>query len=158
MSENFDRGDNGERREEPVEVQAVKFPKLDPSDLPPEEQMEDIPLLEEDKPLDKGWLYNFVYKMDDVQFRRAQTIFGLILGLVAATVLFIPIGQKEDGTSSMWNMAIALVIAMPLPRFIEKKIEKRIPQAQKIMAISLGIGLAAYALFLFLSGRFGQSA
>ncbi len=154
MSENFDRGDNGEKREEPVEVTAVKFPKLDPSDLPPEEQMEDIPLLEEDRPLDKGWLYNFVLKMDDVQFRRAQTIFGLILGLVAATVLFIPIGQKEDGSSSMWNMAIALVIAMPLSRFIEKKIEKRIPHAQKIMAISLGVGLAGYALFLFLSGRF----
>jgi len=154
LSENFDRGDNGEKREEPVEVTAVKFPKLDPSDLPPEEQMEDIPLLEEDRPLDKGWLYNFVLKMDDVQFRRAQTIFGLILGLVAATVLFIPIGQKDDGSSSMWNMAIALVIAMPLPRFIEKKIEKRIPHAQKIMAISLGVGLAGYALFLFLSGRF----
>ncbi|NLF26595.1 MAG: hypothetical protein GX592_01755 [Clostridiales bacterium] len=158
MSENFDRGENeGNRAEEPAEVTAVKFPKLDPSDFPPE-QMEDVPLLEEDTPLDKGWLYNFVLKMDDVQFRRAQTIFGLILGLVAATVLFIPIGQKEDGNSSMWNMAIALVIALPLPRFIERKIEKRIPQAQKIMAISMGVGLAAYALFMFLSGRFGQSA
>ena len=130
------------------EVTAEQFPRLDPEDLPPEAQgaipdipMEDeeLPSLEEDKPEFKGKLYNFVAKMDDKQFRRAQMIFGIVLGALAALAMLIHI-PNDDGGTSMWNFVIALVLVMWVPRVVERKIEQRIPLAQKWMLIVFVLG------------------
>ncbi len=85
------------------EVTAVQFPRLDAEDLPPQSpnaipdiplEDEELPSLEDDKPESMGKLYDFVAKMDDRQFRRAQTIFGCVIGLLGAIALMIPIGES----------------------------------------------------------------
>lgn len=119
-------------------------------DIPMED--EDLPILEDDAPQDKGKIYNFVAKMDDVQFRRAQAIFGAIIGLVAGLSLYIPI-PGADGGSSMWNFVIALVIAMWVPRFVERKIEKKIPVAQKWMLILFVLTMAGMFAYGSLTGN-----
>lgn len=99
-------------------------------------------MLEEDKEESKGKLYNFVAQMDDKQFRRAQAIFGIVMGALAALALIIPIPGEENGTS-LWSFVIALVIMVWIPRFVERKIEKRMPVAQRWMLIVFVIGFGA---------------
>lgn len=163
MSDTFEHENNPQpeqdgqpaAQEPAFEVTAVQFPKIDPSDLPVEDgaserddgsipdiplEEEELPMLEEDAPVSKGKLYDFVAKMDDKQFRRAQMIFGIVVGLVAAVCLSIPMSDAE-GNSSMWNFVIALVVVMWVPRIVEKRIEKRIPVAQKWMLIMVAVGI-----------------
>ena len=131
------------------EVTAVQFPKLDAEDLPPESpnaipdiplEDEELPSLEDDKPESMGKLYDFVAKMDDRQFRRAQTIFGCVIGLLGAIALMIPIGDSSG--SSMWSFVIALFILVWLPSMVERKTDKKIPTARKWMLIVFVIGMA----------------
>lgn len=131
------------------EVTAVQFPRLDAEDLPPESpnaipdiplEDEELPSLEDDKPESMGKLYDFVAKMDDRQFRRAQTIFGCVIGLLGALVLMIPIGESTG--SSMWSFVIALFILVWLPSMVERKTDKKIPTARKWMLIVFVIGMA----------------
>ena len=131
------------------EVTAVQFPKLDVEDLPPESpnaipdiplEDEELPTLEDDKPESMGKLYDFVAKMDDRQFRRAQIIFGCAIGLLGALALMIPIGDSTG--SSMWSFVIALFILVWLPNIVERKTDKKIPTARKWMLIVFVIGMA----------------
>ena len=131
------------------EVTAVQFPKLDAEDLPPESpnaipdiplEDEELPTLEDDKPESMGKLYDFVAKMDDRQFRRAQIIFGCAIGLLGAIALMIPIGDSSG--SSMWSFVIALFILVWLPSMVERKTDKKIPTARKWMLIVFVIGMA----------------
>lgn len=140
-------------KQEPV-VTAVQFPSIGPEDLPPQPEQapgtipdipledDELPMLEEDKEESKGKLYNFVAQMDDKQFRRAQAIFGIVMGALAALALIIPIPGEENGTS-LWSFVIALVIMVWIPRFVERKIEKRMPVAQRWMLIVFVIGFGA---------------
>ena len=138
---------DGAKRPQP-EATAVKFPKLEPDDLPKEEPqgIQDIPLeddgslpeLEDDMPEEKGKLYNFVARMDDKQFRRAQIIFGVVLGILGAIALMVPL-PGDDG-SGMWNFVIALVIVLWIPRLAERKLEQRLPLTQRWMLIVFVIG------------------
>lgn len=141
---------------------AVQFPRITPEDAP-SHTMEDIPYveeelptLEEDEPQNKGKLYDYVAKMDDRQFRRAQTIFGIALGALAALSLMIPIPGEDAAGSSMWNFVIALVIVMWIPRYVERKTEKRLPVAQKWMLIIFVIGMAVSIGVNALQGNFSQ--
>ena len=131
------------------EVTAVQFPRLDAEDLPPQSpnaipdiplEDEELPSLEDDKPESMGKLYDFVAKMDDRQFRRAQTIFGCVIGLLGALALMIPIGESTG--SSMWSFVIALFILVWLPSMVERKTDKKIPTARKWMLIVFVIGMA----------------
>ena len=131
------------------EVTAVQFPKLDAEDLPPESpnaipdiplEDEELPSLEDDKPESMGKLYDFVARMDDRQFRRAQIIFGCAIGLLGAIALMIPIGDSSG--SSMWSFVIALFILVWLPSMVERKTDKKIPTARKWMLIVFVIGMA----------------
>ena len=131
------------------EVTAVQFPRLDAEDLPPESpnaipdiplEDEELPTLEDDKPESMGKLYDFVAKMDDRQFRRAQIIFGCAIGLLGALALMIPIGDSTG--SSMWSFVIALFILVWLPNIVERKTDKKIPTARKWMLIVFVIGMA----------------
>ena len=131
------------------EVTAVQFPRLDAEDLPPQSpnaipdiplEDEELPSLEDDKPESMGKLYDFVAKMDDRQFRRAQTIFGCVIGLLGAIALMIPIGDSSG--SSMWSFVIALFILVWLPSMVERKTDKKIPTARKWMLIVFVIGMA----------------
>ena len=131
------------------EVTAVQFPRLDAEDLPPESpnaipdiplEDEELPTLEDDKPESMGKLYDFVARMDDRQFRRAQTIFGCVIGLLGALALMIPIGDSTG--SSMWSFVIALFILVWLPSMVERKTDKKIPTARKWMLIVFVIGMA----------------
>ena len=99
-----------------------------------------MPSLEDDKPESMGKLYDFVAKMDDRQFRRAQTIFGCVIGLLGAIALMIPIGDSSG--SSMWSFVIALFILVWLPSMVERKTDKKIPTARKWMLIVFVIGMA----------------
>ena len=131
------------------EVTAVQFPRLDAEDLPPESpnaipdiplEDEELPSLEDDKPESMGKLYDFVARMDDRQFRRAQIIFGCAIGLLGAIALMIPIGDSSG--SSMWSFVIALFILVWLPSMVERKTDKKIPTARKWMLIVFVIGMA----------------
>lgn len=141
---------------------AEQFPRITPKDLP-SQTIEDIPYvedglptLEDDAPLDKGKLYNYVAKMDDKQFRRAQIIFGIVLGALAAICLIVPFPGQDAASANMWNFVIALVIVTWLPRYIERKIEQRLPVAQKWMLIVFVIGMAASIGINALMGNFAQ--
>ena len=134
------------------EVTAVQFPRLDAEDLPPQSpnaipdiplEDEELPSLEDDKPESMGKLYDFVARMDDRQFRRAQTIFGCVIGLLGALVLMIPIGESTG--SSMWSFVIALFILVWLPSMVERKTDKKIPTARKWMLI---VFAAAMLIFI----------
>ena len=96
--------------------------------------------MEDDKPESMGKLYDFVAKMDDRQFRRAQIIFGCAIGLLGALALMIPIGDSTG--SSMWSFVIALFILVWLPNIVERKTDKKIPTARKWMLIVFVIGMA----------------
>ena len=135
-----------------IEETAVQFPRLEKEDLPPQAQEaipdipledEELPSLEEDKPEDRGWLYAFVAKMDDKQFRRAQMIFGCVIGALGAAALAFPVGS--DTNASLWTLVIALFIVMWLPGFVERKTDKKMPVARKWMLI---VFAAAMLIFI----------
>ena len=120
--------DRGDRR---------AVPQAEKEDLPPQAQEaipdipledEELPSLEEDKPEDRGWLYAFVAKMDDKQFRRAQMIFGIVLGALAVLFLMVPLPFGEEsatGIGNLWNLVIAMVLVMVVPRTVERKLGGR---------------------------------
>ena len=133
---------------------AVQFPRLEKEDLPPQAQEaipdipledEELPSLEEDKPEDRGWLYAFVAKMDDKQFRRAQMIFGIVLGALAVLFLMVPLPFGEEsatGIGNLWNLVIAMVLVMVVPRTVERKLGgQRILVTQKWMLIVFVAGM-----------------
>ena len=166
MSDKIDREDTNTPEQKPTEVIGVQFPTLDSKDLPKQEnenQYEDIPMvddvpmleeipeLEEDAPTSQNWLHSKVAKMDDVEFRRVQTILGIVLGLVAVVCLCMPF-RNADGTSSMWGMVIAMVLVLLLPRFIEKKIKQPLMHMQKILIVVMIIGLVIYGGYAFTAG------
>ena len=148
-----DDGAQAESRDaqEEIEVTAVQFPRIEPEEAPPNAiedipfEDEELPSLEDDRPVDKGALYNFVAKMDDKQFRRAQMILGIVLGVLAAVALMIPI--PGDSSVGMWGFVIALVLVLWIPRMLERKLEQRLPVTQKWLIIVFLIGmLAAFGL------------
>lgn len=137
-----------------IEETAVQFPRLEKEDLPPQAQEaipdipledEELPSLEEDKPEDRGWLYAFVAKMDDKQFRRAQMIFGIVLGALAVLFLMVPLPFGEEsatGIGNLWNLVIAMVLVMVVPRTVERKLGgQRILVTQKWMLIVFVAGM-----------------
>ena len=134
------------------EVTAVQFPRLDAEDLPPQSpnaipdiplEDEELPSLEDDKPEDRGKLYDFIARMDDKQFRRAQMIFGCVIGALGAAALAFPVGS--DTNASLWTLVIALFIVMWLPGFVERKTDKKMPVARKWMLI---VFAAAMLIFI----------
>lgn len=142
---------------------AEQFPRIAPEDLPSQTIKDipyvedDLPTLEDDAPLDKGKLYNYVSRMDDKQFRRAQIIFGVVLGALAAICIIVPSPGEDAASASMWNFVIALLIVTWLPRYIERKIEQRLPVAQKWMLIVFAVGMVASIGIGALQGNFSQT-
>ena len=95
--------------------------------------------------------------MDDKQFRRAQIIFGVVLGALAAICIIVPFPGEDAASASMWNFVIALLIVTWLPRYIERKIEQRLPVAQKWMLIVFAVGMVASIGIGALQGNFSQT-
>ena len=149
--ENNARGSQGSWE---LEVTAVQFPRIDLEDVEqpagaqnaiPDIPLEDeeLPSLEDDKPEDRGKLYDFIARMDDKQFRRAQMIFGCVIGALGAAALAFPVGS--DTNASLWTLVIALFIVMWLPGFVERKTDKKMPVARKWMLI---VFAAAMLIFI----------
>ncbi len=148
--------------QEEIEVTAVQFPKIEPEEAPPNAiedipfEDEELPSLEDDRPVDKGALYNFVAKMDDRQFRRAQMILGIVLGALAAVALMIPI-PGDSSSVGMWGFVIALVLVLWIPRMLERKLEQRLPVTQKWLIIVFLIGMLVTFGLNALNGGLGTT-
>ncbi len=56
----------------------------------------------------------------------------------------------------MWNFVIALIIVIWLPRYVERKIEQRLPVAQKWMLIVFVIGMVTSIGVNALQGNYAQ--
>ena len=83
--------------------------------------------------------------MDDKQFRRAQMIFGIVLGALAVLFLMVPLPFGEEsatGIGNLWNLVIAMVLVMVVPRTVERKLGgQRILVTQKWMLIVFVAGM-----------------
>lgn len=140
---------NASEQDRPVMVDSPMVEDIpDPEDT-------DIEITQEDALEGKGALYTKVYNMTEDEWKKAQTIFGVLAGLIVSACLFL-IRPSGESTVS-WNFLIALAIALLVPRFVEKKLDRRTSFGQRIMLIVLAIAMVAFVLYTWLTGGFSAA-
>ena len=89
-----------------------------------------------------------VNALTDKQWRWAQIIGGALLGLVALAILYF--GSEELAT---YRMIVAALLALLLPRYIERVIRRDLVLARRAMIVALLVGLAI--LFVVIGAQNG---
>ncbi len=115
----------------------VPQPKAD-GDTPDEDDEEYIPSKWEER----------VNALTDRQWFWTQVVGGALLGLVALAILYF--GSDELAT---YRMVVAALLALLLPRYIERVIRRDLAIARRAMLVALVVGLAI--TFLVIGARNG---
>ena len=89
-----------------------------------------------------------VNALSDRQWKRVQIIGGVVLALATLAILFF--GSEELST---YRMVVAALLALLLPRYIERVIRKELTLARRTMIVALLLGLAI--LFLVIGAQHG---
>lgn len=89
-----------------------------------------------------------VNALTDKQWRWTQIIGGALLGLVALAILYF--GSEELAT---YRMIVAALLALLLPRYIERVIRRDLVLARRAMIVALLLGLAI--LFVVIGAQNG---
>ena len=111
---------------------AVSEPKAD-GDKAPEDDEEYIPSKWEER----------VNALTDRQWFWTQVVGGALLGLVALAILYF--GSDELAT---YRMVVAALLALLLPRYIERVIRRDLAIARRAMLVALVVGLAVTFLII----------
>ncbi len=98
----------------------------------------------------------FIARLDEKTWKLYQRIAGAVMGLLACVALFWKNGE-EQGTFS-YGLIIAMVIALILPNFLEKRALRKMSTLRLTMAISMGVVIVAYFLYWGLSSGFNFRA
>ena len=98
----------------------------------------------------------FIARLDENTWKLYQRIAGAVMGLLACVALFWKNGE-EQGTFS-YGLIIAMVIALILPNFLEKRALRKMSTLRLTMAISMGVVIVAYFLYWGLSSGFNFRA
>ena len=98
----------------------------------------------------------FIARLDEKTWKLYQRIAGAVMGLLACVALFWKNGE-EQGTFS-YGLIIAMVIALILPNFLEKRALRKMSTLRLTMAISMGVVIVAYVLYWGLSSGFNFRA
>ena len=98
----------------------------------------------------------FIARLDEKTWKLYQRIAGAVMGLLACVALFWKSGE-EQGTFS-YGLIIAMVIALILPNFLEKRALRKMSTLRLTMAISMGVVIVAYFLYWGLSSGFNFRA
>ena len=107
-------------------------------DVPPApkpDTREDAPEDDEDY-IPSPW-EELVNALSDKQWRWVQIVGGALLGLAALAILYI--GSEELAT---YRMVVAALLALLLPRYIERVIRRDLVVARRAMIVALLAGLA----------------
>ena len=98
----------------------------------------------------------FIARLDEKTWKLYQRIAGAVMGLLACVALFWKNGE-EQGTFS-YGLIIAMVIALILPNFLEKRALRKMSTLRLTMAISMGVVIVAYFLYWGFSSGFNFRA
>lgn len=119
---------------------------FDPDPLPDmsEEELQDTILADSNMTA----FQRFIAKLDDQKWNLYQRILGVVLGIGACVALFWNTGKGEDESAFTWTLVIAIVIAMLIPNIIEKKAQRRIVKARTTEAITMGVCIVIYFIYV----------
>ncbi len=104
----------------------------------------------------RGAFFNWAQKQTDEQWKRFQIIGGVAVG-VAASACIALIPTQEGGSFFSWSFIAAIVIAMLLPNFVEKRSGRSIGLARKILLIVLVVFILGLLAYHFFTGSFNQA-
>ena len=104
----------------------------------------------------RGAFFNWAQRQTDEQWKRFQIIGGVAVGAAAsACIALIP--TQEGGSFFSWSFIAAIVIAMLLPNFVEKRSGRSIGLARKILLIVLVVFIFGLLAYHFFTGSFNQA-
>lgn len=93
-----------------------------------------------------------VEQMNEVEWKKWTTIAGAVLGLIAAACLFLFPSNDENSIVSI-GWLLALVLALVVPGYAEKRLERAAPRLRIALIISLGAAMLVYLAYILLSGK-----
>ena len=88
-----------------------------------------------------------VNALTEKQWRWTQIIGGALLGLVALAILYF--GSEELAT---YRMIVAALLALLLPRYLERAWRRKLTTARYAMAAAMLVGLAVMAVVMLTRG------
>ncbi len=105
---------------------------------------------------DLNGFQKWVARTSDAKWKLYQRILGIALGLGAGVALFWDglFGKVEAAGKQgfSYSLIIAVVIAMVVPNIVEKQGRRKIPVARMTMAITLGVVLVGYFIWVMARG------
>ena len=106
--------------------------------------------MEEQEP--KSAILEKIQKMDDAEWKKWQIGGGILLGLLVCAVLFL---LQTTATFGSINFLIAGLIALLVPRWLEKKLEREIRKGRLALIFTLLAGVVWYGVYLYFTVGFG---
>lgn len=121
-------------------------------DVPdPVPYVDDAPQAEADEDEDyvPGAWERRIAALPEKTWRLYQRVGGAIIGVIA--VLFLTVLSEDLG---VWALALAFVLAIGLPNYLERWWRRKLPQARVAMLVSIAVCLAAFAVYTGLTHGF----
>lgn len=115
-----------------------------------EGQVENQP--EDERPVPKTGLALRVEQMDEKKWAVWTSVVGVALALIAAACLFF-YPQPEGASGISWGPMIALALALVLPGYAERRLERRAPKMRIWLMITLAAALVVYVIVNLLAGN-----
>lgn len=146
MTEKHENREEELRAEETAPVTGEYNASFDPDPIPDmdEDELQDSILADSNM----NAFQRFIAKLDDKKWDLYQRILGVVLGVAACAALFWNSGKGEDENGFTWTLVIAIVIAMLIPNILEKQGQRKIPKARIVEAITMGVCIAAYFVYV----------
>ena len=146
------KGETPSKTEAPSPAEAPSVPGFVPyvDDVPPAPKRTADPEIEpegdDEDYIPSPWEER-VNALTDRQWRRVQIIGGALLGLVALAILYF--GSDELAT---YRMVVAALLALLLPRYLERAWRRKLTTARYAMAAAMLVGLAVMAVVMLTRG------
>lgn len=129
-----------------------RHPVVIESEKPEDEVLEATSVDDDDEArVPKTGLALKVEQMDERSWTMWSTVAGAVIGLIAAACLFLI--PSEGGGMFPIGTLIAFAMAMIVPGYIERSLERKAPRMRIALIIALGAALVIYVIVMLLSGE-----
>jgi len=95
-----------------------------------------------------------VEQMSDAEWDKWTIVAGVVLALAAAGFLFLY--PSSEGSAFSMGPILALAVAMILPGYAERRLERRAPKLRIALIITLSAAIVIYLAVMLLTGQASQ--
>ena len=144
------------QRGEPLPSRAAEAPAAQSAETPAAQDWSNVPYVDdapptppaasqeaddEDAPYEPSETEKRIAAIPEDKWNLYQTLGGGAVGLVAVALLTL--GSEDLGT---WALVLAVVLALAMPRYLERWWGRKMPRARVAMIISMLVALVAFFL------------